>query len=169
MRSIFIGTRIEAFRVLEKCTLVKSLVTKKNSYVDRLINKNKYKLFYINNSNKEKIFKFLKNSDVDLILSCGFPFIIPSKYLNKKIKMINSHPSLLPKYKGFSPLREALKNKENKIGVTVHYINSKVDEGKIIVVKKLYIGETVNIKIIYKKIFSITEPQAIQAALNKIC
>ena len=169
MRSIFIGTRIEAFRAMEKCTSVKSVFTEKNSYVDRLINKSKYKLFYVNNRNKEKIFKFLKNSDVDLILSSGFPFIIPSKYLNKKIKMINSHPSLLPKYKGFSPIKEALKNKENKIGVTVHYINSKVDEGKIIAVKKLYIGETINIKIIYKKIFSITEPQTIQAALNKIC
>jgi phosphoribosylglycinamide formyltransferase-1 len=168
MISIFIGTRIEAFKILEKYSLVQHIITKKNSYVDKYIDKTKHNIKYVNLKNKNKIFKFIKDSNVDLILSSGFPYIIPGKYLKKKIKIINSHPSLLPKYKGLSPIKEALMNNEPEIGVTVHYMNDKVDDGKIIAVKKLNIKRFKNIDTIYKKIFSITEPQAIKKALESI-
>ena len=112
MKSIFIGTRIEAFKISEKNSLVQSIVTTKKSYVDRYVDKSKYKLKYVNSKNKQRIFKFIKGSNVDLILSSGFPYIIPGEYLDKNIKIINSHPSLLPKYKGFSPIKEAIINNE---------------------------------------------------------
>lgn len=168
MKSIFIGTRIEAFKILEKYSLVQYVITKKNSYVDKYIDRSKYNLKYVNLKNKHKIFRFLKESRVDLILSSGFPYIIPSIFLKKKIKIINSHPSLLPKYKGYSPIKKALMNNESEIGVSVHYMNDKVDDGKIIAVKKLNVKRFKNIKEIYKKIFSITEPQAIKKALERL-
>ena len=168
MKSIFIGTRIEAFKILEKNSLVQSIVTTKKSYVDRYVDKSKYKLKYVNSKNKQRIFKFIKGSNVDLILSSGFPYIIPGEYLNKNIKIINSHPSLLPKYKGFSPIKEAIMNNETEIGVTVHYMNDKVDDGERIAVKKLNIKKLKNIDIIYRKIFSYIEPQIIKKALKRI-
>ena len=136
MKSIFIGTRYEAFKVLEHYSKIQSVVTVKKSFVDKFIDKKIYKTKYVNLINKKKIFQFIKNSNVDLILSSGFPFIIPKEFLNKKIKIINSHPSLLPKYKGYSPIKDAILNNEKQIGVTVHYMNDKVDDGEIISVKK---------------------------------
>ena len=59
-------------------------------------------------------------------------------------------------------------NNESEIGVTVHYMNDKVDDGEIIAVKKLNVKRFKNIKEIYKKIFSITEPQAIKKALERL-
>ena len=168
MKSIFIGTRIEAFKILEKHSLVQHVITKKNSYIDKYIDKSKYNLKYVNLKNKRKIFRFIKESNVELILSSGFPYIIPGIYLKKKIKIINSHPSLLPKYKGLSPIKEAIMNNESEIGVTVHYMNDKVDDGEIIAVKKLNIKRFKNIKEIYKKIFSITETLAIKKALERL-
>ena len=57
--------------------------------------------------------------------------------LNKKI--INIHPSLLPKYAGLNTFQRVLENKEKLTGCTVHYVNNKLDSGKIILKKKIYI------------------------------
>ena len=81
MKSIFIGTRIEAFKILEKYSLVQYVITKKNSYIDKYIDKSKHNLKYVNLKNKHKIFRFIKESNVELILSSGFPYIIPGIYL----------------------------------------------------------------------------------------
>ena len=52
-----------------------------------------------------------------------------------KGKIINIHPSLLPKYKGLNTHERVLKNKEKYSGCTVHFVNSKLDSGKIILQK----------------------------------
>ena len=54
-----------------------------------------------------------------------------------KGKIINIHPSLLPKYKGLNTHERVLKNKEKYSGCTVHFVNSKLDSGKIILQKKV--------------------------------
>ncbi len=65
------------------------------------------------------------------------------KILNKKFIrrfkkiIINIHPSLLPKYKGLNTFQRALKNREKLTGCTVHYVNNKLDSGKIILQKKI--------------------------------
>ena len=56
---------------------------------------------------------------------------------NFKNKIINIHPSLLPKYKGLNTHERAIKNKEKFSGCTVHFVNEKLDSGKIILQKKL--------------------------------
>ena len=66
--------------------------------------------------------------------------IISNKIIkNFKKKIINIHPSLLPKYKGLNTFSRMLKNKEIKAGCTVHYVDEKLDNGKIIVKKEFYI------------------------------
>ena len=67
------------------------------------------------------------------------------RILSKKIvnfykgKILNIHPSLLPKYKGLNTHKRVLKNKEKFTGCTVHLVNSKLDSGKIILQEKIKI------------------------------
>ena len=67
---------------------------------------------------------------------------IISNYLirNYQNKIINVHPSLLPKFKGLNTFSRMLKKKENKAGCSVHYVNKKLDSGDIIVQKFFYIN-----------------------------
>ena len=61
-------------------------------------------------------------------------------------KIINIHPSLLPKFKGLNTHQKALKNKEKYSGCTVHFVTPQLDSGKIILQKKVFIekNETIN-------------------------
>ena len=64
--------------------------------------------------------------------------ILSKKFIkNFKGKIINIHPSLLPKYKGLNTHEKVIKNKEKYTGCTVHYVNEKLDSGKIILQKKI--------------------------------
>ena len=66
--------------------------------------------------------------------------IISSKIIrNYKKKIINIHPSLLPKFKGLNTFSRILKNKEVKTGCTVHYVDEKLDNGNVITQKFFYI------------------------------
>ena len=55
-------------------------------------------------------------------------------------KIINIHPSLLPKFKGLNTYSRMLKNKEKKAGCTVHYVNEKLDSGSTILKKSFFIN-----------------------------
>ena len=169
MDSLFIGTRFEAFKILSINTNVKLIITKKFSFIDKFVNKNLFRVIYVNKKNKENIFKIIDSCHVKIVLSSGFPFILPKKIFLKKNKIfLNSHPSLLPKYKGIRPIVEAIKNKERQIGITVHLMNENLDAGKILVQKKYNLKNNSNINYIYKELFSILEHQAIDIALKKI-
>ena len=66
--------------------------------------------------------------------------ILKKQFINKfNKKIINIHPSLLPKYKGLNTFKRVLRDKEQLTGCTVHYVNNKLDSGKIILKKKIYI------------------------------
>ena len=86
--------------------------------------------------------KKLKQNGISLICLAGYMKILKSKFINKyNNKIINIHPSLLPKYKGLDTFRRVLKSKEKVTGCTVHYVNNKIDSGQIILKKKIYIKE----------------------------
>ena len=59
-------------------------------------------------------------------------------------KIINIHPSLLPKFKGLNTFSRVLKNNEIKTGCTVHYVDEKLDNGLIINQKSFYINSDDN-------------------------
>ena len=71
---------------------------------------------------------------------------------NFKGKILNIHPSLLPKFKGLNTHERAIKNKEKFSGCTVHYVNSKLDSGKIILQKKVKISRNETPKTLSDKI-----------------
>jgi folate-dependent phosphoribosylglycinamide formyltransferase PurN len=69
-------------------------------------------------------------------------------------KILNIHPSLLPKYKGLNTHKRVIKNKEIYSGCTVHFVNSKLDSGKIILQKKVKILKNDTPKTLKKKILA---------------
>ena len=82
-------------------------------------------------------------------------------------KIINIHPSFLPKYKGLNTHQRALDNNEKYSGCTVHFVNAKLDAGKKILQKKVKIYKNDNAKILAKRILR-QEHKIYPLALNKV-
>ena len=92
---------------------------------------------------KENITEVVKDLKPDLIILASYGKILPSETLNiPPFGAINIHPSLLPKYRGSTPIHTAILNGDEKTGSTVMLMNEKVDEGKIIAQKELIIEKT---------------------------
>ena len=102
------------------------------AYADKYKIKKKIIKFNDKGFAENKILKILKQNNVKLICLAGFMKILSGKIL--KI-----HPSLLPKYKGLNTHGRAIINKEKFSGCTVHFVNHKLDSGKIILQKKVKI------------------------------
>ena len=89
---------------------------------------------------ENRILSDLKEHKVKIICLAGFMEILSRNFITKfKGKILNIHPSLLPKYKGLNTHQRALDNNEKYSGCTVHFVNSKLDSGKIILQKKVKI------------------------------
>ena len=69
-------------------------------------------------------------------------------------KIVNIHPSLLPKFKGLNTHKRVIKSKEIYSGCTVHLVTSKLDSGKIILQKRVFINKNDNEISLKKKILS---------------
>jgi phosphoribosylglycinamide formyltransferase-1 len=133
-----------------------------------------YKIpYYILNSNSrlslELILQKLKKNNISLICLAGYMKIINKKFINKfNGKIINIHPSLLPKYKGLNTFKRVLKSKEKITGCTVHYVNDKLDSGKKILQKKIFIDSNDNEKSLKKKV-QLAEYKAYPEAIIRVC
>ena len=91
---------------------------------------------------ESRLLSTLKRQKIDMICLAGFMKILTKNFIKKfKGKILNIHPSLLPKYKGLNTHQRALKNNEKYSGCTVHFVNSKLDSGKIIIQKKIKISK----------------------------
>ncbi len=102
---------------------------------------------------EKKILKDLKSNDIKLICLAGFMKILSKDFIRKfKGKILNIHPSLLPKYKGLNTHHRAIQNKEKYSGCTVHFVNSKLDSGKIILQKKVKLSKKETPSSLQKKI-----------------
>ena len=178
--AVFIsGTGTNLFSLIKFSKLIKSPIS-----INLIISNNpkskglKYgKMFKI----KSKIFNFkkkffaekkilfeLKKNKINLICLAGFLEILSKKFINNfKGKIINIHPSLLPKYKGLNTHSRAIKKKEKFTGCTVHFVTSKLDSGKIIVQKKVKISKNETPKTLAKKVL-IQEHKLYPKAILKI-
>ena len=79
--------------------------------------------------------------------------ILSKNFIKKfKGKIINIHPSLLPKYKGLNTHQRVIDNNEKISGCTIHYVNSKLDSGKIILQRKVRVSKNDDSKSLAKKI-----------------
>jgi phosphoribosylglycinamide formyltransferase-1 len=164
-------------------SLIKFSKLKKSPIIIKLIISNNYKangLQYANNYKiKKKVFDFkntlsekkvineLKKRDIHLICLAGFMKILTKSFINNfKGKILNIHPSLLPKYKGLNTHERAIRNKDKYSGCTVHFVNSRLDSGKIINQKKVRIKKLDTPKTLAKRIL-IQEHKLYPAAIIK--
>ena len=130
----------------------------------------KKKVFNFKNKVKaeNKILFELKRKSINLICLAGFMKILSKNFIKKfKGKILNIHPSLLPKYKGLNTHQRVLNNNEKFSGCTVHYVSSKLDSGKIISQKKIKIKKKDTPKSLAKRIL-VQEHKLFPLALLKI-
>ena len=104
---------------------------------------------------ENKILSILKKNNIEMICLAGFMKILSKNFIKKfKGKILNIHPSLLPKYKGLNTHARALDNNEKYSGCTVHFVTSKLDSGKIILQKKIKISKNETEASLSKKILA---------------
>ena len=88
---------------------------------------------YIKSKDEHFIIKYFKALEVDYIVLAGWMRILSSKFIQAfPDKIINIHPSLLPKYKGLDSIQRALNNRDEVTGCTVHIVTEELDSGKIL-------------------------------------
>ena len=89
---------------------------------------------------EEHILILLKKEKIKFICLAGFMKVLSKSFIEKfDGKIINIHPSLLPKYKGLNTHIRAIRNKDKFAGCSVHYVTAKLDSGKTILQKKIKI------------------------------
>ena len=120
----------------------------KNSYGIKHAKKNSIPYIVLNTKIRNcenHMLLVLKKYKINFICLAGYMKILSKNFLKKfGKKIINIHPSLLPKFRGLNTFSKILKNKEKKTGCTVHYVNEKLDAGNIIIQKSFYINSNDN-------------------------
>ena len=117
---------------------------------------------------EKKILSLLFKNKIELICLAGFMKILSKSFIQRfNGKILNIHPSLLPKYKGLDTHARALKNNDKYSGCTVHLVNSKLDSGKIILQKKVKIYKNDNIETLSKRILK-QEHKLYPAAIKRL-
>tara|TARA_B100001123_G_C15177639_1_gene974013 strand:+ start:37 stop:600 length:564 start_codon:yes stop_codon:yes gene_type:complete len=105
---------------------------------------------------------------IKLLCLAGFMRILSKNFIrNFKGKIINIHPSLLPKYKGLNTFNRVLDAKEKLTGCTVHFVDEKLDNGRTIIKKRVWINKNDNSKELKKKV-QTEEYKAFSMAIRKI-
>ena len=88
---------------------------------------------YISSKEEYRIINEFKWARVDLIVMAGWMRIVSKHFVDSfPNKIINIHPSLLPKYKGLNAVQQALDSGDMVTGCTVHYVTEELDSGDII-------------------------------------
>lgn len=177
MKFLFCGLRKESLVVLQKFissnyTEEIDLFTFKNTKVYEALDDINYNRLYLGVYSKkdclERLDMALSKTDYDVIISVGFPFIIPKLLLGKynKCTFLNLHPHILPKWKGSNVIKESLEADETLFGATLHRMTSRVDEGEIIHQEKIIIKNK-DLGFIYQTVFGLIEPYVLLKGLTK--
>jgi len=145
---------------------------KKNALGLKFADQKKIEKKIINFKNKKfaekKILKFLFTKKIKLICLAGFMKVLSKNFIKKfNGKIINIHPSLLPKYKGLNTHKKAIENNDKFAGCSVHFVTPKLDSGKIIMQKKIKILKRDTIYSLAKKVLK-KEHLLYPAAIKKI-
>lgn len=124
--------------------------------VDEVADKFNLNLYEEKNINDQNFLNKIKSLNLDLIVCVNFDQILKKDIINlPTIGCINTHASLLPKYRGRAPLNWAMINGEEYSGVTVHFIDESIDTGDIILQEKIKIDEDYYISDLLNKVKNI--------------
>ena len=135
----------------ENAGCIKRALKSKIPYV--LLNENKFE-------NKDmfegKIIKILKEKNIELIVMAGWMKIASENFVNTfKNQIINIHPSILPSFKGKSPILDALNNNSHITGCSVHFVDKEIDNGQLIIQAAISINRNDNIDSLTNRIHEI--------------
>ena len=104
----------------------------------------------------EELFNLLLNLNADLIVLAGFMKILNEKTANYFFgKIINIHPSLLPKYPGLNTHTKVIDNKEKYHGVSIHYVSSQLDAGPLIAQGQIIVNKDESIERLEERIHKV--------------
>ncbi|MEK7653488.1 MAG: methionyl-tRNA formyltransferase [Patescibacteria group bacterium] len=124
-------------------------------------------IFQPENFQDEKLINKLKNLKPDLMVVVAYGLIIPQEVLNiAKSGNINVHPSLLPKYRGASPIQNAILSGDQKTGVTIMLMDEKMDHGPILAQEEIRLNGDETGKTLPDKLAKIGAPLLIQTIKN---
>ena len=135
---------------------------KEDSYILKRAQAHNTQNVFISHKNKDRedfdseMTMVLKEHSVELILLIGFMRILSSKFCNQwNGKILNVHPSLLPKYAGGMDTNvheEVLKNNEKETGCTIHLVTDEVDKGPVVIQKKCLVDSDDTIESLKAKV-----------------
>ena len=149
----------------------------RSNFVNHLKNTNVQYFLFEEDDINGKVFKELKTINPKLIILAGFLKKIPSIYINFfKNKIINIHPSLLPKYGGrgmygLNIHKKVIENEESETGISIHYVSEEYDSGKIIFQKKIKVDKYDTPEKLEEKIHKLEYeyfPKVIESLLIKL-
>lgn len=136
--------------------------------------KNKIKNYAIEKKKPEfekKALSILNKNKINLLCLAGFMRILSKEFIKKyKFKIINIHPSLLPKYKGLNTHERAIQAGDKYAGSTVHYVTAKLDSGKKILQTKVKIFKSDNPNTLAKRVLKaehLIYPKAVDIVCKK--
>lgn len=156
-RVVFMGTPDFAVPVLEKLienTNVVLVVTKKDAYVGRkkvltespvAICAHEHNIEVYKPNKLKEDYEYILNKKPDIIITCAYGSIVPKVVLDyPSYGCINVHASLLPKYRGASPIVASILNGEKETGITIMYMDEGIDTGNIIMSRSIEIEDNDN-------------------------
>lgn len=151
-RVVFMGTPDFSVPVLEKLienTNVVLVVTKKDSYVGRkkvltespvAMCAHEHNIEVYKPNRLKEDYEYILNKKPDIIITCAYGVIVPKVILDyPSYGCINVHASLLPKYRGASPIVSSILNGEEETGITIMYMDEGIDTGNIIMSRSIKI------------------------------
>ena len=149
-----------------------SLVLSNKKNVKGLLIAKKYNIktlvsdFTKSNSKERKVINILKKNQIKLVCLAGFMKILSNNFITLfKGKIINIHPSLLPKYKGLNTHEKVIKNKDKETGCTIHFVTEDLDCGPILVQKKCSVNRFDDAKTLKERVQKL-EGQAFLEAIK---
>ena len=124
--------------------------------VKTLCKKTNHKFNEINNFGNDTV-NYLESLHPDLFVVVAYK-ILPQKLLDiPRIGSINLHASLLPAYRGASPIQYAIMNGDKTTGLTTFYLNKKIDQGKIIYQEKILLDDKATFEEVYSDLINLSE------------
>ena len=124
---------------------------------------------YIQHKDEDTLIDCINMVKPDLVVLAGYMRVLSEKVINSVPKIINIHPSLLPKYKGLHAIERALESGDDATGVTVHYVSPELDSGDIIIQNRVPILQDDTVESLIKRIQRMAHsimPIAIDQALS---
>lgn len=182
IKTIFMGTPafgLNALNYLKENTDLVAVFTKEDklnkrgnkiefSPVKEYALKNNIECIQVKSLRTEEVYEKLKKLNADLIVVAAYGKIIPKNIIDlPRLGIINIHSSLLPKYRGASPIQNALLNGDEKTGITIMMIDEGLDTGDILEKEEIEISEYDNLETLTNKLADISV-KPLKTAIHKL-